>query len=42
MDEIDYKIRSVSLIDRSRLANLIHFGVYVHQHLDWKSPLIDR
>jgi ribosomal protein S18 acetylase RimI-like enzyme len=21
------------------LANLIHFGSYIHQHLDWKSPL---
>ncbi len=39
MNEIDYKIRSVLPADRSRLANLIHFGAYIHQHLDWKPPL---
>jgi GNAT superfamily N-acetyltransferase len=39
MDEIDYKIRNALFTDRSRLANLIHFGSYIHQHLDWKPPL---
>jgi ribosomal protein S18 acetylase RimI-like enzyme len=39
MDEIDYKIRTALPADRSRLANLIHFGTYTHQHLDWKPPL---
>jgi ribosomal protein S18 acetylase RimI-like enzyme len=39
MNEIDYNIRSASLSDRSRLANLIHFGAFIHQHLDWKPPL---
>jgi len=39
MSEIDYSVRNASLLDRSRLANLIHFSPYVHQHLDWKSPL---
>ena len=39
MDEIDYNIRTAIPSDRSRLANLIHFGSYIHQHLDWKSPL---
>ncbi len=39
MAEIDYKIRSALSADRSRLANLIHFGSYIHQHLDWKPPL---
>lgn len=39
MDEIDFNIRTASNSDRSRLANLIHFGSYIHQHLDWKSPL---
>jgi ribosomal protein S18 acetylase RimI-like enzyme len=39
MNEIDYKIRSALFTDRSRLANLIHFGSYIHQHLDWKPPL---
>ncbi len=39
MDEIDYIIRTAIPSDRSRLANLIHFGSYIHQHLDWKPPL---
>jgi ribosomal protein S18 acetylase RimI-like enzyme len=39
MPEIDINIRSVLPTDRSRLANLIHFGSHIHQHLDWKSPL---
>jgi len=39
MKEIDYTIRTALSTDRSRLANLIHFGSYVHQHLDWKPPL---
>ncbi len=25
--------------DRHSLANLIHFGSYVHRHLDWRPPL---
>ncbi len=39
MNEIDYKIRTAISTDRSRLANLIHFGSYIHQHLDWKPAL---
>ncbi len=39
MKEIDYKIRTALLTDRSRLANLIHFGSHIHQHLDWKPAL---
>ena len=39
MDEIDYTILTAMPSDRSRLANLIHFGAYIHQHLDWKPPL---
>jgi ribosomal protein S18 acetylase RimI-like enzyme len=39
MDANEFRIRTASYSDRSRLANLIHFGVYVHQHLDWKPPL---
>jgi ribosomal protein S18 acetylase RimI-like enzyme len=39
MDEIDFKIHTALPADRSRLANLIHFGTYTHQHLDWKPPL---
>lgn len=36
---IDYIIRGALLADRSRLANLIHFGSHIHQHLDWKPAL---
>lgn len=25
--------------DRKQLANLIHFGTWVHRHLDWRPPL---
>jgi len=39
MSEIEHQIRAAVQSDRSRLANLIHFGTYIHQHLDWKSPL---
>ncbi len=39
MDEIGLHIRNASSSDRSRLANLIHFSPYIHQHLDWKPPL---
>jgi ribosomal protein S18 acetylase RimI-like enzyme len=39
MNVVDYNIRTATISDRSRLANLIHFGSYIHQHLDWKSPL---
>jgi ribosomal protein S18 acetylase RimI-like enzyme len=40
MSEIDYAIRTALPADRSRLANIIHFGAYIHQHLDWK-PVLD-
>jgi len=39
MAEIDYKLRTAILSDRSHLANLIHFSAYLHQHLDWKPAL---
>ncbi len=39
MDVIDYTIRAALPTDRSRLANLIHFGSHIHQHLDWKPAL---
>jgi ribosomal protein S18 acetylase RimI-like enzyme len=31
--------RPVEARDRNQLAHLIHFGTYVHRHLDWKPPL---
>ena len=38
-DKNEFNIRSALVSDRSRIANLIHFGMYVHQHLDWMSPM---
>ena len=32
-------IRSALDKDRQSLANLIHFEVYVHRHLDWRPPI---
>jgi ribosomal-protein-alanine N-acetyltransferase len=32
-------LRDATQADRQRLANLIHFEVYVHRHLDWRSAL---
>jgi ribosomal protein S18 acetylase RimI-like enzyme len=32
-------IREATQEDQRRLANLIHFGSYVHRHLDWRQPL---
>lgn len=32
-------IRPVEAKDKNRLAHLIHYGTYVHRHLDWKPPL---
>jgi ribosomal protein S18 acetylase RimI-like enzyme len=31
--------RNASLSDRHKLANLIHFELHVHRHLDWRPPL---
>lgn len=32
-------VRSATEADYQRLANLIHFEVFVHRHLDWRPPL---
>lgn len=32
-------IRKATEEDRQKLAMLVHFEVYVHRHLDWRSPL---
>lgn len=32
-------IREITPQDKTQLANLIHFGTYVHRHLDWRPPL---
>lgn len=39
MDIADIKVRSATQTDQQQLANLIHFEVHVHRHLDWKSAL---
>ena len=36
---MDLYLRDATLSDRQRLANLIHFEVYVHRHLDWRPAL---
>jgi len=32
-------VRNATDADHYNLANLIHFGIHVHRHLDWKEPL---
>ncbi len=32
-------VRQATEEDRQKLAMLVHFEVYVHRHLDWRSPL---
>jgi ribosomal-protein-alanine N-acetyltransferase len=32
-------LRNASPSDRHKLANLIHFEIHVHRHLDWRPPL---
>ena len=32
-------VRLAQATDRRQLANLIHFGAWVHRHLDWRPPL---
>ncbi len=36
---IKIAVRPVVQQDQPRLANLMHFEMYVHRHLDWVSPL---
>lgn len=35
----NFSIRPAQKEDRHGIANLIHFGQYIHRHLDWRSPL---
>lgn len=37
--ESELVVRRAEPKDRQRLANLIHFEINVHRHLDWRSPL---
>ncbi len=32
-------VRQATPNDRQNLANLVHFEIYVHRHLDWRPPL---
>ena len=36
---VNLSIRNATHADRYEIANLIHFGVHIHRHLDWKQPL---
>lgn len=36
---LSLNVRNASPDDRQKLANLIHFEIYVHRHLDWRPPL---
>ena len=36
---VQLKVQPAEFVDRQYLANLIHFGAYVHRHLDWRPPL---
>jgi ribosomal-protein-alanine N-acetyltransferase len=39
LTQLQLSVRPVSQEDRQKLANLIHFEIYVHRHLDWRPPL---
>jgi ribosomal protein S18 acetylase RimI-like enzyme len=39
MDSSSLTLRDVSPADRQAITNLIHFEMYVHRHLDWRSPI---
>lgn len=36
---MELSLRDAKLEDRQRLANLIHFEIFVHRHLDWRPAL---
>lgn len=37
--QVNLSVRPATPADRRKLANLIHFELYVHRHLDWRTPL---
>jgi ribosomal protein S18 acetylase RimI-like enzyme len=39
LTDVHLSIREAISSDRQQLANLIHFEMHVHRHLDWKPPL---
>jgi len=39
LTQLQLSVRTASPNDRQKLANLIHFEVFVHRHLDWRPPL---
>ena len=39
LTQVQLSVRPVTSNDRQKLANLIHFEVHVHRHLDWRPPL---
>jgi ribosomal-protein-alanine N-acetyltransferase len=36
---VDFQVRPAALADQRQIANLMHFGPFVHRHLDWRYPL---
>jgi ribosomal protein S18 acetylase RimI-like enzyme len=37
--QVDTHLRRATSTDKQKIANLIHFGTYIHRHLDWRNPL---
>jgi ribosomal protein S18 acetylase RimI-like enzyme len=36
---LDVRVRPAVLADQRQIANLMHFSLHVHRHLDWRYPL---
>lgn len=37
--DVDVRVRPAVFTDQRRLFDLIHYGPFVHRHLDWRNPL---
>jgi [ribosomal protein S18]-alanine N-acetyltransferase len=37
--QVNTQVRKATSTDKQKIANLIHFGTFVHRHLDWHNPL---
>ena len=37
--DVDIQVRPAVLADQSQIANLMHFSLHVHRHLDWRYAL---
>ncbi len=36
---VDVQVRPALLTDQRQVANLMHFSLHIHRHLDWRNPL---